>query len=94
MQSVQVKLWPFRWCVFVSTSVSANVFLDDADYGKSYYDVIKTVMNVIETFKSDRISDPSNFKYLIALEKQVSFKEFTWIAFLTKLCCKTILQAQ
>ncbi|KAG8381701.1 hypothetical protein BUALT_Bualt05G0000100 [Buddleja alternifolia] len=40
------------------------------DYGRSYYDVVKGVEHVIENFKSDRISEPSNFKYWIALEKQ------------------------
>ncbi|KAL3641854.1 hypothetical protein CASFOL_012669 [Castilleja foliolosa] len=42
------------------------------DYGKSYYDVVKSVEHVVENFKSDQISEPSNFKYLIALEKQLT----------------------
>ncbi|XP_051138012.1 uncharacterized protein LOC127256192 isoform X2 [Andrographis paniculata] len=42
------------------------------DYGKSYYDIVKTVVHVTENFKSDRISEPSNFKYLMALEKQLT----------------------
>lgn len=43
-----------------------------SDYGKSYYDVVKSVEHVVENFKSDQVSEPSNFKYWIALEKQVS----------------------
>ncbi|KAH6806622.1 hypothetical protein C2S51_031453 [Perilla frutescens var. frutescens] len=42
------------------------------DYGKSYYDVVKSVEHVVESFKSDQISEPSNFKYWIALEKQLT----------------------
>ncbi|XP_047960542.1 HEAT repeat-containing protein 6-like [Salvia hispanica] len=42
------------------------------DYGKSYYDVVKSVQHVLENFKSDQISEPSNFKYRIALEKQLT----------------------
>ncbi|GFP81254.1 heat repeat-containing protein 6 [Phtheirospermum japonicum] len=42
------------------------------DYGKSYYDVVKSVEHVVENFKSDQISEPSNFKYLVALEKQLT----------------------
>ncbi|KAK4433593.1 HEAT repeat-containing protein 6 [Sesamum alatum] len=42
------------------------------DYGKSYFDVVKSVEHVVENFKSDQISDPSNFKYWIALEKQLT----------------------
>ncbi|KAL8047011.1 hypothetical protein ABFX02_08G210700 [Erythranthe guttata] len=42
------------------------------DYGKSYYDVIKSVEHVVENFKSDQMSEPSNFKYRIALEKQLT----------------------
>ncbi|KAL6526447.1 hypothetical protein OROGR_015537 [Orobanche gracilis] len=42
------------------------------DYGKSYYDVVKSVEHVVENFKSDQISEPSNFKYRIALEKQLT----------------------
>ncbi|XP_041991069.1 putative uncharacterized protein DDB_G0272456 isoform X2 [Salvia splendens] len=37
------------------------------DYGKSYYDVVKSVEHVVENFKSDQIAEPSNFKYRIAL---------------------------
>lgn len=47
---------------------------DDADYGKSYYDVVKSVEHVVENFKSDQVSEPYNFKYWIALEKQVSLR--------------------
>ncbi|KAI3460726.1 hypothetical protein Pfo_017389 [Paulownia fortunei] len=42
------------------------------DYGKSYYDVVKSVEHVVENFKSDQITEPSNFKYWIALEKQLA----------------------
>ncbi|KAK6115494.1 hypothetical protein DH2020_007763 [Rehmannia glutinosa] len=42
------------------------------DYGKSYYDVVKSVEHVVENFKSDQISEPSNFKYRIALGKQLT----------------------
>ncbi|PIN24648.1 hypothetical protein CDL12_02611 [Handroanthus impetiginosus] len=42
------------------------------DYGKSYYDVVKSVEHVAENFKFDQISEPSNFKYWIALEKQLT----------------------
>ncbi|GER28444.1 ARM repeat superfamily protein [Striga asiatica] len=42
------------------------------DYGKSYYDVVKSVEHVVENFKSDKISEPSNFKYWVVLEKQLT----------------------
>ncbi|XP_041993449.1 HEAT repeat-containing protein 6-like isoform X1 [Salvia splendens] len=42
------------------------------DYGKSYYDVVKSVEHIVENFKSDQIAEPSNFKYRIALEKQLT----------------------
>lgn len=42
------------------------------DYGRSYYDVVKSVEHVVENFNSNQISAPSNFKYLIALEKQLT----------------------
>ncbi|KAL0391640.1 UNVERIFIED_CONTAM: Dynamin-2B [Sesamum radiatum] len=41
-------------------------------YGKSYFDVVKSVEHVVENFKSDQISEPSNFKYWIALENQLT----------------------
>ncbi|XP_073159356.1 uncharacterized protein [Henckelia pumila] len=42
------------------------------DYGRSYYDVIKGVVLIVENFNTNQISAPSNFKYLIALEKQLT----------------------
>ncbi|XP_073043626.1 uncharacterized protein [Primulina eburnea] len=42
------------------------------DYGRSYYDVIKGVEHIVENFNSNQISAPSNFKYLVALEKQLT----------------------
>ncbi|KZV33103.1 HEAT repeat-containing protein 6 [Dorcoceras hygrometricum] len=42
------------------------------DYGRSYYDVVKGVEHIVENFNSNQISGPSNFKYLIALEKQLT----------------------
>lgn len=46
--------------------------LFDADYGRSFYDVLQGVVNVMENLNSDQISMPSNFKYRVALEKQVN----------------------
>lgn len=42
------------------------------DYGRSYYDVLQGVEHILENFSRDQISAPSNFKYLIALEKQLT----------------------
>ncbi|KAL8459743.1 hypothetical protein ACS0TY_037015 [Phlomoides rotata] len=42
------------------------------DYGKSYYDVVRSVQHVVENFKTDQILKPSNFKYWISLEKQLT----------------------
>ncbi|KAL2539022.1 ARM repeat superfamily protein [Forsythia ovata] len=42
------------------------------DYGRSYYDVLHGVEHILENFSRDQISAPSNFKYLIALEKQLT----------------------
>ncbi|CAI9786718.1 unnamed protein product [Fraxinus pennsylvanica] len=41
-------------------------------YGRSYYDVLQGVEHILENFSRDQISAPSNFKYLIALEKQLT----------------------
>lgn len=43
----------------------------NADYGKSFPDVIQGLEHIIENLDSDQISAPSGFKYRIVLEKQV-----------------------
>ncbi|XP_071917933.1 uncharacterized protein [Coffea arabica] len=42
------------------------------DYGRSFYDVLQGVVNVSENLNSDKISSPSNFKYKVALENQLT----------------------
>lgn len=42
------------------------------DYGRSFSDVLQGVMHVLENLNSDHISMPSNFKYRVALEKQMT----------------------
>ena len=54
--------------------------LFDADYGRSFYDVLQGVVNVSENLNSDKISSPSNFKYKVALENQVNLpKQFQFM---------------
>lgn len=66
-------------------------YIDSADYGKSYYDVVKSVEHVVENFKSDQISEPSNFKYWIALEKQVSLRNFHELLLLLSYVVKPLI---
>lgn len=64
------KNWIPVWyliCLFLF-----SLYIGHVDYGRSYYDVIESVEHIVENFNSNQISAPSNFKYLIALEKQVS----------------------
>ncbi|CAH9068676.1 unnamed protein product [Cuscuta europaea] len=42
------------------------------DYGRSFVDVLQGVEHVIENLRSDQISVPSNLKYRVALEKQLT----------------------
>ncbi|CAK7357536.1 unnamed protein product [Dovyalis caffra] len=49
-------------------AVPASVF----DYGNSFSDVIQGLEHVLENLGSDQLSAPSNFKYRVALEKQVT----------------------
>ncbi|KAL1559211.1 HEAT repeat-containing protein 6-like isoform X2 [Salvia divinorum] len=43
------------------------------EYGKSYYDVDKSAWSMLlRTLNQDQIAEPSNFKYRIALEKQLT----------------------
>lgn len=70
-------------------------YIGFSDYGKSYYDVVKSVEHVVENFKSDQISEPSNFKYWIALEKQVSMmnsdKLYFWGVINMNMMCRILL---
>lgn len=43
-----------------------------ADYGESFSDVIQGLEHILENQGSDQIASPSNFKYRVALEKQVN----------------------
>ncbi|XP_048445342.1 uncharacterized protein LOC103950747 isoform X2 [Pyrus x bretschneideri] len=49
-------------------AVPASVF----DYGESFSDVIQGLMHILENQSSDRIASPSNFKYRVALENQLT----------------------
>lgn len=49
-------------------AVPASAF----DYGNSFSDVVQGLEHVLENLGSDQISAPSNFKYRVALEKQVT----------------------
>ncbi|KAM1339707.1 hypothetical protein ACFX2I_038454 [Malus domestica] len=49
-------------------AVPASVF----DYGESFSDVIQGLVHILENQGSDRIASPSNFKYRIALENQLT----------------------
>ncbi|XP_019198974.1 PREDICTED: HEAT repeat-containing protein 6 [Ipomoea nil] len=42
------------------------------DYGRSFVDVLQGVEHVIENLRTDQISAPSNLKYRVALEKQLT----------------------
>lgn len=42
------------------------------DYGTSFYDVLEVIVQQQESLRSDQISMPSNFKYKVALEKQIT----------------------
>lgn len=42
------------------------------DYGRSFSDVVQGVEHVLENLSSDHSSTPSNFKYRISLEKQLT----------------------
>ncbi|GLT64682.1 hypothetical protein SLA2020_371600 [Shorea laevis] len=42
------------------------------DYGKNFSDVVQGLEHVMENLGSDQISEPSSFKYRIALEKQLT----------------------
>ncbi|KAL3499129.1 hypothetical protein ACH5RR_041861, partial [Cinchona calisaya] len=42
------------------------------DYGRSFSDVLQGMVNILENLNTDRISVPSNFKYRVALEKQLT----------------------
>lgn len=43
-----------------------------SDYGRSFVDVLQGLEHVIENLSTEQISAPSNLKYRVALEKQVS----------------------
>ncbi|PHT27000.1 hypothetical protein CQW23_33393 [Capsicum baccatum] len=43
-----------------------------ADYGRSFLSVLQGVQHVVESLNSDEISSPSNLKYRLALEKQLT----------------------
>ncbi|KAJ6753435.1 MALARIA ANTIGEN-RELATED [Salix purpurea] len=49
-------------------AVSASAF----DYGNSFSDVVQGLEHILQNLGSDQISAPSNFKYRVALEKQVT----------------------
>ncbi|XP_068305423.1 uncharacterized protein [Pyrus communis] len=49
-------------------AVPASVF----DYGESFSDVVQGLMHILENQSSDRIASPSNFKYRVALENQLT----------------------
>lgn len=49
-------------------TVPASAF----DYGNSFSDVVQGLEHILENLGSDQISAPSNFKYRVALEKQVT----------------------
>ncbi|XP_030951658.1 HEAT repeat-containing protein 6 isoform X2 [Quercus lobata] len=49
-------------------AVPASIY----DYGKSFPDVIQGLENIVENLGSDQISEPSSFKYRVALEKQLT----------------------
>lgn len=42
------------------------------DYGESFSDVIQGLVHILENQGSDHIASPSNFKYRVALEKQLT----------------------
>ncbi|KAJ8562353.1 hypothetical protein K7X08_011644 [Anisodus acutangulus] len=42
------------------------------DYGRSFFSVVQGVQHVVESLSSDEISSPSNLKYRLALEKQLT----------------------
>ncbi|XVF53243.1 hypothetical protein PTKIN_Ptkin05aG0084100 [Pterospermum kingtungense] len=42
------------------------------DYGKSFPDIVQGLEHVVENLGSNSISEPSSFKYMIALEKQLT----------------------
>ncbi|XP_008246195.1 PREDICTED: uncharacterized protein LOC103344370, partial [Prunus mume] len=41
-------------------------------YGESFSDVIQGLVHILENQGSDHIASPSNFKYRVALEKQLT----------------------
>ncbi|KAJ4711744.1 HEAT repeat-containing protein 6 [Melia azedarach] len=43
-----------------------------SDYGKSYSDVVQGLEHILENLGADQISAPSNFKYRVALQKQLT----------------------
>ncbi|KAK4368899.1 hypothetical protein RND71_012691 [Anisodus tanguticus] len=42
------------------------------DYGRSFFSVLQGVQHVVESLSCDEISSPSNLKYKLALEKQLT----------------------
>ncbi|CAN4112972.1 unnamed protein product [Withania somnifera] len=42
------------------------------DYGRSFFSVLQGVQHVVESLSADEISSPSNLKYRLALEKQLT----------------------
>lgn len=56
----------------------------NADYGSSFPDIIQGVEHILENLGSDKVSEPSSFKYRATLENQVWFlnlvvsKHFHW----------------
>ncbi|KAK7308357.1 hypothetical protein VNO77_41959 [Canavalia gladiata] len=42
------------------------------DYGRSFSEIVKSVEHVMENIDEDQISGPSNFKYRVSLQKQLT----------------------
>lgn len=63
----------------------------DADYGRSFSDVVQGLEHVLENLGSDQVANPSNFKYRVALEKQVGKHSILFPHFGGLLCKRSYL---
>ncbi|XP_070018456.1 uncharacterized protein [Nicotiana sylvestris] len=56
----------------IQAAAALSVPASSNDYGGSFFSVLQGVQHVVESLSSDEISSPSNLKYRLALEKQLT----------------------
>ncbi|CAI8597827.1 unnamed protein product [Vicia faba] len=56
----------------IQAAAALAVPLSVEDYGRSFSDIVRSIEHIMENIDQDSISGPSNFKYRVSLQKQLT----------------------